>query len=217
MSRPSRHVLPDVPLHIYQRGVNRAPTFLDPDDYGHYRQFIFDASRDARCAVHAYVLMTNHIHLLVTPADVTGPACMMSKVNKRYVRYFNDRFRRTGALWSGRYRSALVDSASYLFICHRYIEMNPVRCGLTDDPAAYEWSSHRGNARAENDPLLSPHPLYASLGESTETRCAAYRAMFDSPLSAAALTTIRTAHRQRPRLQLTPYDEAVRVLTEGAN
>lgn len=214
MPRPPRHIVPDVPLHITQRGVDRGATFLDDDDFAFYRLCLHQASTRTRCAVHAYVLMTNHVHLLVTPSDAKGPTRMMQSLGRRYVRYFNDRYRRTGALWEGRYRAARVDTAPYFFACSRYIELNPLRAGLAADPGKYPWSSFRHNAGAEDDPILMPHPLYAALGAARAARCAAYRALFATELSSNLLATIRVATGGRPALPATPYREAAAALTE---
>lgn len=212
MPRLPRRVVPGLPLHITQRGVDRCPTFLSDDDFAFYRWALNEAQAEAQCAVHAYVLMTNHVHLLATPSDIGGPAKMMRSLGRRYVRYFNDRYRRTGTLWEGRYRSALVDSASYLISCSRYIELNPVRAGLTSEPIAYEWSSFRHNSGGEQDPLITEHPLYTALGATRAVRSAAYRAMFSSPLSSPAIATVRAAQRGRPNIYTTPYREAADAL-----
>lgn len=199
MPRPLRVVLPGVPLHITQRGVDRCPTFLESDDYAFYRWALREAANESGCAVHAYVLMTNHVHLLTTPIDVTGPATMMRSLGKRYVRYFNDRYRRTGTLWEGRYRSTLVDSLSYLFTCSRYIELNPVRAGMVPDPHAYEWSSYRRNAAGLHDEVIREHPTYTSLGSTPVVRCGAYRAMFATELTPTVIAIVRSAHRGRSK------------------
>ena len=170
----------------------------------------------AGCVIHAYVLMTNHVHLLVTPMDPAGPARLMQSLGRRYVRYFNDRFRRTGPLWDGRYRAARVTSSPYFFACTRYIEMNPVRAGIVDDPGRYEWSSYRRNAVESSDPIVTSHPLYAALGATPAARCEAYRALFVTDVSPEVTATIRAALRGRPRLFATPYREAVTAIFGGA-
>lgn len=215
MPRRPRVILPNVPLHVTQRGVDRRPTFLTADDFAFYRLALHEARCDARCAVHAYALMTNHVHLLITPADATGPARMMRSIGARYVRYFNDRYRRTGTLWEGRYRSALVGSLRYLLTCSRYIEMNPVRAGLADDPATYEWSSFRHNACGDDDPIVAHHPWYVALGANRATRCGAYRALFSTDVEPEVAAAIRAAQRGRP-LHPSPYDQAVDALSDHA-
>jgi len=212
MPRPLRVIVPGVPLHITQRGVDRCPTFLASNDYAFYRWALREAAIESGCAVHAYVLMTNHVHLLTTPADTSGPARMMRSLGKRYVRYFNDHYRRTGTLWEGRYRSALVDTLPYFFMCSRYIELNPVRAGMVEDPHAYEWSSYRRNAAGLDDGVISEHPRYTSLGSTPAVRCGAYRAMFATELTPDTIAVVRSAHRGRSKLYSTAYQEAVDAL-----
>jgi putative transposase len=196
MPRHPRAVASGQPLHIVQRGNNRATTFRSPDDFRFYKHALEEASRAAGCAIHAYVLMSNHVHLLATPEEPDGAARMMQSVGRRYVRFFNDRSGRTGTLWEGRYRSALVDSARYLFACSRYIELNPVRAGMAHRAAEYPWSSFGQNAGAVADPIVTPHALYLALGATPAQRRAAYRALFARALPAEDLVAIRRATRR---------------------
>jgi putative transposase len=209
MPRPPRIVLPGVPLHVTQRGVDRAPTFLAPEDYAYYRWMLRDSAAHAGCLVHAYVLMENHIHLLVTPADVGAPSRMMQSLGRRYVRYINDRYRRTGTLWEGRFRSAIVDSTAYLFACSRYIELNPVRAGMVTDPGQYVWSSFRHNALGRPDPLVTSRAEYEALGSDVDRRCLAYHALFRRQLAPTELARIRAEVRGRPKLYASPYRQIV--------
>ena len=202
-------------MHVVQRGVDRSPTFLTPEDYAFYLWVLGQASTRAGCSIHTYVLMTNHVHLLLTPKDVTAPGRMMQSVGRRYVRYFNDRYRRTGTLWEGRYRSAIVDSTVYLFECARYIELNPVRAGMVPLPAESEWSSHRCNARGARHPLVTPHPEYVALGTDATSRTEAYEALFNFELGPETLAALRAAPRGQARLHPTPYREAVNALYDG--
>jgi len=156
MARQPRLVLPDTALHILQRGVDRDDCFREPTDRLVYLTLLRDLSAAARCAIHAYCLMTNHVHLLLTPGDIDGPATLMCKLGQRYVPYFNRRYGRTGTLWEGRFKSFLVESARYVLGCYRYIELNPVRAGMVAAPAAYAWSSHGGNIGLVENRLLSP-------------------------------------------------------------
>jgi putative transposase len=137
--------------------------------------------------------MTNHVHLLVTPTLADGISRMMQTVGSRYVRYFNARHDRIGALWQGRFRATLIDSERYLFTCYRYIEENPVRAGIVADPMEYRWSSHAANAIGANDPLVSPHQQYLELGQDSEERHRAYRGLFDGSIADSTLTAIRQA------------------------
>jgi putative transposase len=206
-SRP-RIILANVPLHITQRGVDRRPTFLADEDFTYYRWALREARIETRCAVHAYVLMSNHVHLLVTPSDVNGPARLLASLGRRYVRYFNDRYRRTGTLWEGRYRSTLVDSATYFLACSRYIELNPVRAGLVEEPGAYEWSSYRHNALGGHDAVVTPHALFATLGGNPASSRAGYRALFAAAVPSSVVATFRVASKLRPALHSTPCSPA---------
>lgn len=199
MPRPRRLVLPSVPLHLIQRGNNRTPCFASRNDYLAYLDMLRECAFDCACAVHAYVLMTNHVHLLLSPADEDSASTMMQRLGRRYVLYFNRRHARTGTLWEGRFRSSLVQDARYLMICHRYIELNPVRAGMVDAPADYPWSSHRANAFGQPDSLLTPHSLYTRLGEDPGARGAAYRHLFSEAIPDETLDQLRQAgHGNRP-------------------
>lgn len=193
MPRPPRAVLPGHVLHVLQRGNNRIRCFVDDRDRLRFLAVLQYVSERAGCAIHAYVLMTNHTHLLVSAREARSPARMMQALGRRYVRYFNDRHGRTGTLWEGRYRSTLIDSERYFLQCSRYIEMNPVRAGLVSSAGDYLWSSFRSNAEGQPDPLLRQHPVYLALGQAVETRRDVYRALFSSPLESRELDVIRRA------------------------
>jgi putative transposase len=193
MPRPSRVVLPGHVLHVLQRGNNRGTCFVDDDDCQRFLATLLHVSERAGCEIHAYVLMTNHTHLLITAKHARSPARMMQALGGRYVRYFNDRHGRTGTLWEGRYRSTLIDSEQYFLRCSRYIEANPVRAGLVNSPGDYLWSSFRSNAEGRPDPLVRPHPAYLALGQSVSTRREAYGALFGTPLAPPELDVIRRA------------------------
>lgn len=193
MARLGRYVLPDQPLHVIQRGNNRAPIFFHDEDYARYGRWLGEAAARCGCAVHAYVLMTNHVHLLVTPqADGSLPGAMQS-LGRRYVRYVNATYRRTGTLWEGRYRAAPIDSEAYFLACARYIEANPVRAGMVAHPGDYRWSSWGAHASGLADPLVADHPIYRALGRSAEERQGAYRALFEPPPDDAFLDAVRRA------------------------
>lgn len=180
-------------LHVIQRGNNRNATFRSAADYKRYRGILYEASQRAQCRVHAYVLMTNHAHLLITPEDSDGPSRMMQAIGSTYVFYVNCRVPRTGTLWEGRYRSSVIDSDRYFFACTRYIELNPVRAQMTDDPGRYLWSSYLRNAYGVHDPLITPHFLYEALGTDAAGQQTAYRALFEDALTPEALAAIREA------------------------
>ena len=191
MPRPLRQVVPGQPLHLIQRGNNRVATFVTARDFSTYWDMLGDASLHARCGIHAYVLMTNHVHLLLTPENEHGPSRLMQHLGRRYVRYFNDRRGRTGTLWEGRYRSALIDSERYFFACSRYIESNPVRAGMASEPASFRWSSFQHNALGRADLLITPHALYFALAGEPEARRQAYHSMFDHVVDAGIIDEIR--------------------------
>jgi putative transposase len=209
MARRPRLVLPAVPLHIIQRGNNRGPCFVCEADYLVYLTLIHQYAADAACEVHAYVLMTNHVHLLMSSADETAPSALMRRLGQHYVQYFNRRHARTGTLWEGRFRSCLVQDERYLLICQRYIELNPVRAGMAKDPGQYRWSSYHANANGLDDALVSPHPTYAGLGKHDSERRAAYRALFQEVLSAEMLAQIRRASNSNKPLGADSFIEDV--------
>lgn len=200
MPRKPRLVLPDVPVHVTQRGVDRALTFIAAEDFAYYRGALAEFAKAMGCRVHAYVLMTNHVHLLVSPGEATGLALLMQALGCRYVRYFNRRYARTGTLWEGRFRSALVQSPAYFLACSQYIERNPVMAGLAATPEAYPWSSFRHNACAdvEVDSFLVAHSEYEQLGPTAAARRAAYHALFLTPFGDEAVARVRAELPGRP-------------------
>jgi putative transposase len=191
MPRLPRLKLANTPLHIIQRGNNRSACFGSDEDCLFYLDHLAEISARVGVAVHAYVLMTNHVHLLVTPQDADGASQLMKRLGQRYVQYFNRCYQRTGTLWEGRFRSCLVGEENYFLGCQRYIEMNPVRAGMVAQPGDYRWSSHGANARGEASPLIRPHPVYDALGLNAEERQAAYRALFREALDPTLIEAIR--------------------------
>lgn len=193
MARLPRFVLPGQPQHVIQRGNNRSVLFFCDDDYNFYKHCLETAGEQHGCQIHAYVLMTNHVHLLVTPQTENGISKLMQSVGRRYVQYINYCYRRSGTLWEGRYKATLIDTELYLLACHRYIEMNPVRAAMITMPGEYPWSSHPANAYGKVDSLVQSHTLYLALGESPVSRQAAYRQLFNTPESEDSLREIREA------------------------
>jgi putative transposase len=193
MARLPRFVLPGYPQHVLQRGNNRQQILIDESDYWFLWERLLAAAEKFQCDVHAYVLMPNHFHLLVTPWQEDGIGKLMQYVGRYYVQYFNRRADRTGTLWEGRYRATLVDPRHYLLPCSRYLELNPVRTGLVERPADYEWSSYGCNAEGAEDNLVTPHAEYRRLGRSLKARQSAYRSGFDEPLDEDLLARIRNA------------------------
>ena len=175
MPRQPRLDVAKIAQHVVQRGNDRQPCFFNEGDYARYLLELREICLKGRCQVHAYVLMTNHVHLLITPQEAGCVAKVMQALGRRYLRYINDRYRRTGTLWEGRYKSSLVDCDDYLLQCYRYIELNPVRARMVEDPGNYEWSSFGYNAQGKTRPLVHPHPIYQSLGASDSVRQERYR------------------------------------------
>jgi putative transposase len=199
MPRSPRFDLPGIAQHVIQRGNDRQPCFFADIDYTRYLQELREISQREGCAVHAYVLMTNHVHLLMTPGAPGQVGHVMQALGRRYVRYVNDRYRRTGTLWEGRYKSCLVGDDRYLLHCHRYIELNPVRARMVADPADYRWSSHRHHAFGTPDPLVSTHPAVMRLDHDHAERRQRYRALVLETVTPEETDAIRL-HLQRQHL-----------------
>ncbi len=180
-----------IPLHIVQRGHNREPCFFHDDDYRSYLHWLGEALAKTECTLHAYVLMTNHVHLLLTPKKAARVPDLIISQGRRYVQYINRTYRRTGTLWDSRYKSSLVQADTYLLTCMRYIELNPLRAGMATDPAHYRWSSYRANGLGQVDARLTSHDVYLSLGPNANQRKAAYRALFRAHLDLEAINDIR--------------------------
>ena len=191
MPRRARLNLPEVPLHIVQRGNNRQPTFFAEGDYAFYLECLRDAAEQHACDVHSYVLMTNHVHLLVTPHTPNGASRLIQALGRRYVQYVNYTQRRSGTLWEGRFKASLVESEAYLLTCYRYIELNPVRARMVEAPGAYRWSSYGYHALGGADPVVRDHPLYIALGPTEDARRNAYCELFRHALEPTALGQIR--------------------------
>jgi putative transposase len=196
MSRQPRLDIPGIAQHVIQRGNDRKPCFYQESDHLRYLHDLRELSLREHCAVHAYVLMTNHVHLLITPGAKGQLSRLMQSLGRRYVRYVNDRYHRTGTLWEGRYKASLVDSDSYLLCCYRYIELNPLRARMVIAPGDYRWSSYGANAFGAPDPVIRAHPNYLALGEDAAMRRAAYRSLVEGAIPEQDLLAIRS-HLQR--------------------
>lgn len=183
MARSPRQVAAAYPYHVIQRGHNRQAVFVDDVDRRRYLEGLLDAATAHGLAIHAYVLMSNHVHLLATPERPQSLSLVMQAVGRRYVRGFNQRHGRSGTLWEGRFRSSLVEADRYLLACQRYIESNPVRAGLVDTVTDWPWSSHRHHVGLVVDPLVRPHPTVWGLGNTPFERESAYRRLFDESVS----------------------------------
>jgi REP-associated tyrosine transposase len=193
MPRHARLRIADVPLHVIQRGNNRSQCFHQERDYLVYLHLLEQMSRRHACEVHAYVLMTNHVHLLLTPRSADAVSGMMKDVGQHYSQFINRHYKRTGSLWEGRFRSNLVQDETYLMRCYRYVEMNPVRAGMVALPSLYRWSSHVANAQGAHSAIVIPHDQYLRLGSTSQTRRREYAELFGNELTESELIEIRAA------------------------
>ena len=213
MARRPRVDMAGIPQHIVQRGNDRKACFFADDDYGTYLVALREASLKYGVQIHAYCLMTNHVHLLITPLACGAMSAMMQSIGRQYVRSVNARYRRTGTLWEGRFKASLVDNGGYLLTCYRYIECNPVRAGMVISPADYRWSSYRCNALGEHDPVVTPRGEYLSLGADEVARQEAYRSLFLSEVSSAALEDIRSSTRQELAYGSERFKDQIEAMT----
>ena len=193
MARLPGFVIPDQPQHVIVRGNNRTEIFCAEADYKFYLEKLQLACDKHGCKLHAYVLMTNHLHLLITPQEEQGIGKAMQMLGRYYVQYYNYTYQRTGTLWEGRYKATLIDTETYLLTCMRYIELNPVRAGMVAHPSDYPWSSYHSNALGQANDLITPHLEYWRLGKTDEDRQAAYRQLFKSHIPESSLDEIREA------------------------
>lgn len=193
MARLPRFVIPGQPQHVIVRGNNRSDIFCDNADYQFYLEKLLLACNKHSCDVHAYVLMTNHVHMLITPHTEQSISKAMQMVGRYYVQYFNYSYQRSGTLWEGRYKATLIDSESYLLTCMRYIELNPVRANMVLHPSEYPWSSYHCNALGQPNDLVVPHLVYNRMGKAAGERQAAYRQLFKHRISNDSLDEIREA------------------------
>ncbi|MDY7577843.1 transposase [Herbaspirillum sp. RTI4] len=179
MARLPRLVIPHHPHHVIQKGHDEQAIFRDEEDFLMFLSRLREAARQFDVAVHAYVLMSTHLHLLLTPHDEQGLARMMQWVGRQYVPYFNRKYQRSGSLWQGRYRATVLEADAYLLLCSRYIELNPVRSGVVVTPEQYPWSSYLHHVGARPDAWMSDHALYWELGNTPFDREAAYRQLVE--------------------------------------
>lgn len=193
MPRRARLLLPGVPLHLIQHGNNRSACFYAEEDYLFYLDNLKLQAEQHGCAVHAWCLMTNHVHLLVTPSKPESASLMMKGLGQRFVQYINRTYDRSGTLWEGRFRSCLLQEEDYVLACYRYIEMNPVRAGMVEHPAEYRWSSYGANAHGLPSAIIEANPLYTQLGETADLRASAYRELFRYQLDPGLVDQIRSA------------------------
>lgn len=213
MARLPRVHLAGVPEHIIQRGNNRQVCFACEEDFAAYAHWLKQYSDAFGVHVHAWVFMTNHVHLLCTASDAKGISLMMQSLGRRYVRYFNEQYRRSGTLWEGRFKSCLVQEEHYILAVYRYIEMNPVRAGMVTRPSDYHWSSYASNALGRVSALCHPHASYLALAVNETERRQAYRDLFQSEVSEAMLLDIRNAIKSGMALGNERFKQEVEALT----
>lgn len=180
-------------MHAILRGIDRTAIFFAESDYRAFLDALAGLAASESVHIHAYVLMTNHVHLLMTPESDRGPSLLMKGLGQRYVQYINRTYRRSGTLFEGRFRSSVIEADGYLFACQRYIELNPVRANMVRAPGEYPWSSYRCNALGEADPIVAAHPLYLALADTQETRRSAYRDLFSDRIPEDVLVALRDA------------------------
>jgi putative transposase len=213
MARLPRIAPVDVPVHVTQRGNNRQVCFADEEDYRAYLQWLSECAGKNMVDVHAWMLMSNHVHLLCTPRREGSLSLMMQSLGRRYVRYFNQKYQRSGTLWEGRYKSSLIQEELYLMKVYRYIELNPVRAGMAVDPGDYQWSSYRVNALTSRSDLCVPHPLYLALGANVAERRKQYRSLFEGHIEDEVLRAIRANSKSGMALGNDRFKEEIESLT----
>ncbi len=193
MPRKPRFFVPGVPVHIVQRGQSRQEVFYEENDYLAYLRWLKEGAKRYRVDIHAYALMTNHIHILATAIDTDGITRMMQYVGRHYVPYINRTYGTSGSIWEGRYKASLIHDEEYLLTCMRYIELNPVRANMVRSPGQYRWSSYRSNGQGKRDELINPHAIYRELGKAQLARLEAYKAIFKAHMDEGELDEIRSA------------------------
>lgn len=213
MARRPRYCPAGIAQHVVQRGNNRQVCFVDDEDRAALMHWLAEAAHEAAVSIHAWVLMTNHFHLLVTPADPLGVSVLMQRIGRQYVRYFNHRYGRSGTLWEGRFRSSAVQSDHYLLAAQRYIELNPVRAGMVDHPGEYHWSSYHAHANGLTPACWTPHPTFLALSSDPDQRRHAYRQMVDQALPERTIREIRQASTSNIALGNDRFRDEIERLT----
>ncbi len=218
MARLPRYFAPDQPQHIIQRGVNRSATFVEASDYLCYLEALHKAATQYGCKIHAYVLMTNHVHLLLTPSLEKSIPLTLQSIGRKYVQYFNYCYQRTGTLWEGRYRATVIDTEAYLLTCYRYIELNPVRAQMVEHPRDYPWSSYRYHAYGKQSQLgaviIADHDLFLKLGHNEVERQTTYRELINRHLDHDTLDAIREATNKGWALGNDRFRDEIELLCE---
>ena len=214
MARLPRYTLPGVPQHVIQRGNNREVIFAHQEDYSFYLEKLGEALDKHSCQLHAYVLMTNHVHLLITPNEENSLGKVMQSLGRSYVQYFNYVYNRTGTLWEGRYKATLLNSEQYLLTCMRYIELNPIRANMVNHPSEYPYSSYANNAVGKQDKLITPHNVYKRLGKTEPERQKNYRSLFKTKIDERTLEEIRKSTNKAWVLGNDRFKDKIEKLTQ---
>jgi putative transposase len=209
MPRRPRINLAGHPQHVVQRGHNREACFFADEDYRFYLHWLREGAKKFCCDVHAYALMTNHVHLLLTPQRPEAISRLMQSLGRRYAQYINRVYRRSGSVWEGRFKASLIQAEEYLLVCYRYIELNPVRADMVRDPGEYRWSSYRWHGLGVSNDFITDHPLYTGLAVDESERRAGYRALFRAHLDDEALDEIRKASNRSLTLGSDRFREQV--------
>lgn len=213
MARLPRISPVDIPVHLIQRGNNRQACFASDVDHGAYARWLKEYAKKFKVEIHAWVMMTNHVHLLCTPRQEGAVSRMMQSLGRRYVQYFNSEYHRTGTLWEGRFKSCLIQEGAYLLEVYRYIELNPVRAGIVKDPREYRWSSYQINALGKVSPLCSPHHTYLSIGEDAPDRQHNYREFLAQHVGSDLLKDLRAGTNKGMAFGSDRFKEELETLT----
>ena len=193
MPRKPRFFIPNIAAHVVQRGNNRQAIFFDDNDYRVYLDWAHQAAERYDCAIHAYVLMTNHVHILLTPTTQHAVSAMVQYLGRHYGPYINRVYHRSGTLWEGRFKAHLVQEQRYLLACYRYIELNPVRAGMVAQPGEYPWSSYRCNALGEPNAFVTQHSEYQALARTDQQRRQIYRDLVASEINTKLIDALRAS------------------------
>lgn len=217
MPRKPRYYIPGVPAHIVQRGNDRRACFFESENYQFYLDCIEQACQRYDVSLHAYVLMTNHVHLLMSPSDTTGVSRVMQLVGNRYVQYINKKYKKTGTLWEGRHKANLIDAERYLLTCYRYIELNPVRAGMVSHPADYPWSSYHHHATDKIFSIINEHDIYLRIDKDSSLRKQAYRELFKFGLDDRDVHDIRKSTQFSVPLGNDRFSEEIQLILDNAS
>ena len=213
MPRKPRFYQPGLPVHVFQRGHNKESVFFETEDYLTYLRILKESAESSGCLIHAYVLMTNHVHLLVTPESSAAISLLFQSIGRHYVPYINKTYQRRGSLWEGRHKGNIIESEAYFLSCMRYIEMNPVRAGMVDHPAKYRWSSYAANALGIDNAVIYIHEQYLALGNTPESRQSGYRGLFEIKADADELAIIRASLSSGTPLGNACFKKQIEVIT----